>query len=158
MSERDRDSSDEDISSNTSSSGNSSSIRKETPFQPPRQLFDQYQALLSQTIDIPNLTLAGLLPTQPPISGHGDEDDQMDGGRAMTKAEKQNAKKKRRKEREREAKQAQLGHHLGDNKLEEKPLSASTNSDSQMRTRLTRGRFPIVLFLSGNEYPIGRQA
>jgi hypothetical protein len=150
-----RDSSDEDISSNTSSAGNSP-IRKETPFQPPRQLFDQYQALLSQTIDIPNLTLAGLLPTQPPVSGHGDEDGEMEGGRAMTKAEKQNAKKKRRKEREREAKQAQMGHHLGDGQLEETPISMSTNSDSQMRTRLTRGRFPIVLFLSRQEYQIGR--
>ena len=127
MSERDRDSSDEEVSSNTSSAGNSP-IRIETPFQPSQQLFDQYKALLSQTIDIPNLTLAGLLPTQPPISGHGDEDDELDGGKTMTKAEKQNAKKKRRKEREREAKQAQLGHHLGDNKLEEKPLSMSTDS------------------------------
>lgn len=156
MSERDRDSSDEDVSSNASSSGDSSSIRKETPFQPPRQLFDQYQALLSQTIDIPNLTLAGLLPTQPPVSCHGDEDGEMEGGRAMTKAEKQNAKKKRRKEREREAKQAQLGRHLGDGQPEERPISMSILSDLQGRTRLTNGRFPIVLFLSRQEYQIGR--
>jgi hypothetical protein len=119
MSTRDL-SEDEEFSSNTSSSGS----HEEIPFQPPQQLFDQYQALLSQTIDIPNLTLAGLLPTQP----QGD-DDEMDGGKMMTKAEKQNAKKKRRKEREREAKSALRG--TSDNlqgEAEEKAMSMSTIS------------------------------
>jgi hypothetical protein len=115
------------MSSNISSYGDSSSSsgRKELPFQPPQQLFDQYQALLSQTIDIPNLTLAGLLPTQP----QGD-DDEMDGGKMMTKAEKQNAKKKRRKEREREAKSALQGiSGVGDGQVEaEKATSMSTIS------------------------------
>jgi hypothetical protein len=127
-----RDSSDDEdgnLSSSTSSSGDSSSSstsgREEIPFQPPQQLLDQYQALLSQTIDIPNLILAGLLPTQP----LGD-DDEMDGGKMMTKAEKQNAKKKRRKEREREAKSALQGiSGVGDGQVEaEKATSMSTIS------------------------------
>lgn len=69
-----------------------------TPFEPLQQLLDEYQTLLSSTFD-----LTGLLPTQP-LDEHENE-----GGRTMTKAEKQNAKKKRRKEREREAKLAEAG-------------------------------------------------
>jgi hypothetical protein len=67
-----------------------------TPFEPAKELLDEYQNLLSSTFD-----LTGLLPTQP------HEDDGDEGGKTMTKAEKQNAKKKRRKEREREAKLAE---------------------------------------------------
>jgi hypothetical protein len=67
------------------------------PFEAPQQLLDEYQNLLSSTFD-----LTGLLPTQP-------QEDGDEGGKTMTKAEKQNAKKKRRKEREREAKLAEAG-------------------------------------------------
>jgi len=72
--------------------------RSSTPFEPAKELLDEYQTLLSSTFD-----LTGLLPTQPL------EDDEEGGGKTMTKAEKQNAKKKRRKEREREAKLAEAG-------------------------------------------------
>ena len=76
----------------------SSRSRSSTPFEPAKELLDEYQTLLFSTFD-----LTGLLPTQP----LGDEDEEA--GRTMTKAEKQNAKKKRRKEREREAKLAEAG-------------------------------------------------
>ena len=76
----------------------SSRTRSTTPFEPAKELLDEYQNLLSSTFD-----LTGLLPTQP----QGDDEDE--GGKTMTKAEKQNAKKKRRKEREREAKLAEAG-------------------------------------------------
>jgi len=91
-------------SSTSSSRSNSPQMSRSknsspTPFDPPRQLLDQYQNLLSSTFD-----LTGLLPTQP-----ADGEDEDEGGRTMTKAEKQNAKKKRRKERERVAKLAEAG-------------------------------------------------
>lgn len=74
----------------------SSRSRSSTPFEPAKELLDEYQTLLFSTFD-----LTGLLPTQP----LGDDDEEA--GRTMTRAEKQNAKKKRRKEREREAKLAE---------------------------------------------------
>jgi hypothetical protein len=80
------------------SSQDSSRSPSATPFEPARELLDEYQNLLSSTFD-----LTGLLPTQP----LGDDEDE--DGKTMTKAEKQNAKKKRRKEREREAKLAEAG-------------------------------------------------
>ena len=83
------------------SSQDPSRSRSTTPFEPARELLDEYQNLLSSTFD-----LTGLLPTQP------QEDDGDEGGKTMTKAEKQNAKKKRRKEREREAKLAEAGGGL----------------------------------------------
>jgi hypothetical protein len=97
-------------SSSSPSSSSSSSSRSVTssqspspaPFEPPQELLNTYQSLLSNTFD-----LTGLLPTQPLNADDDDDDDE--GGRPMTKAEKQNAKKKRRKEREREAKLAESG-------------------------------------------------
>jgi len=76
----------------------SSRSRSPTPFEPAKELLDEYQTLLFSTFD-----LNGLLPTQ------SLEDEDEEAVRMMTKAEKQNAKKKRRKEREREAKLAEAG-------------------------------------------------
>lgn len=84
------------LSTPSSSRSRDSSL---TPFEPPQQLLDEYQSLLSSTFD-----LTGLLPTQPPDDGDNEE-----GGKIVTKAEKQNAKKKRRKERERQAKLEEAG-------------------------------------------------
>jgi hypothetical protein len=80
-----------------------------SPYRPPQVLIDEYQALLSTTLRVDDLRLNGFLPTHPvhstsTIDLNLGTDDTHPDGRAMTKAEKQNAKKKRRREREREAK------------------------------------------------------
>ena len=88
------------------SSGNSSRSRSSSPspssFEPPTELLDEYTRLLASQFDLASI---GLLPTQPPRDGSDNEDGKGEGGRPMTKAEKQNAKKKRRKERERLARE-----------------------------------------------------
>lgn len=101
----------EDVLDSSSTSSTSSSSSCGSPYRPSQILIDEYQALLSNTLDLDELKLHGYLPTQPiqAISDNDRGDDEVHpDGRAMTKAEKQNAKKKRRREREREAK-AQSG-------------------------------------------------
>lgn len=99
--------------SSTSSSSSSSSSAS-LFVDPPAELIGEYEHLLRQRFA--DLDSTGLLPTQPTIDDalEGDHDDD-ESGRPMTKAEKQNAKKKRRKERERLAKQqAERGGGLGE--------------------------------------------
>jgi len=98
-----------EVSQGEKSSSSSSSSLDGSPYRPPQILIDEYQALLSTTLNVDDLRLNGFLPTHPvhstsTIDLNGGDDDTHPDGRAMTKAEKQNAKKKRRREREREAK------------------------------------------------------
>ena len=89
-----------------SSSGSSSISRSSSPFEPLPELLDEYTRLIASQFE--DLASTGLLPTQP-IQGDSDGEETGEGGRAMTKAEKQNAKKKRRKERERLAREQAAG-------------------------------------------------
>lgn len=66
-----------------------------------------YEALLKE--QFADLSSLGHLPAHPVQEGHSDDEGHDEGAKPMTKAEKQNAKKKRRKERERLAKAAVAG-------------------------------------------------
>ena len=77
---------DDEAMSEASSSGSS----RNSPFEPRSELLAEYETLLSSTFELDTL------PAHPL--------ENEEHGRVMTKAEKQNAKKRRRKERDKLAK------------------------------------------------------
>lgn len=135
-----------------SSSGSSS--RSVSPFEAPPELLDEYTRLLSDQFDLKS---TGLLPTQPQRDGDSDGEEAGDGGKPMTKAEKQNAKKKRRKERERQAREqaasSQAPKGSEGSGSDKGTVGESSRSEFQLMDALLMGvRFPTILELSCSAY------
>lgn len=129
-----------DEKSSAGSSRSRSSSPSPSPFEPPSELLDEYTRLLAGQFD---LASTGLIPTQPPRYGSDDEDAKGEGGRPMTKAEKQNAKKKRRKERERLARE-QVALAERSNAAGQADIEKNTFGESSLVVSVTLRRTALI--------------